>query len=74
MLVVLVRGLSCYTLRSTFTDCLSYIADKEHWEPIIRALLLPNGAASDVKLPGIRELWSLDALDHGDSAVANHVI
>ncbi|KAI0341079.1 hypothetical protein BDW22DRAFT_1346389 [Trametopsis cervina] len=47
---------------------------QKHWEPIIRALLLPKGAASDVKLPGIRELWSLDALDHGDSAVANHVI
>ncbi|KAI0341089.1 hypothetical protein BDW22DRAFT_321847 [Trametopsis cervina] len=49
-------------------------AHKEHWEPIIRVLLVPNGAASDVKLPGIREVWSLDALDHGDSAIANHAV
>ncbi|KAI0685401.1 Alpha/Beta hydrolase protein [Cytidiella melzeri] len=51
---------------------------KEYWEPTLQKLLAPpSGPGSPKRLSSgakIREAWAFDALDHGDSAVANSAI
>lgn len=45
---------------------------KEHWEPTIQHLLeLDAGSASSAQRRKVREVWSIDAPNHGDAAVLN---
>ena len=41
-------------------------ADKEHWEPTLQGLFYRDGVRTC-----LREAWSVDWHDHGDSAVLN---
>ncbi|OCH88043.1 hypothetical protein OBBRIDRAFT_735198 [Obba rivulosa] len=52
-------------------------ADKEVWEPVIQVLLgLPVTEKSSARqnVPVIREAWSLEWQNHGESAIVNHSI
>ena len=54
-----------------------WISDKEAWEPVLQTLLLPQntsktlGAEPAQPAVLIREAWSFDAPEHGESADAN---
>jgi len=44
------------------------MADKEHWEPVIKELFEENHAAGSAI---IKEAWAIDCQDHGESAILN---
>lgn len=44
------------------------MADKEHWEPVIKELFQEDHAAGSTI---IKEAWAIDCLDHGESAILN---
>lgn len=44
------------------------MADKEHWEPVIKDLFEEDHATGSAV---IKEAWAIDCQDHGESAVLN---
>jgi len=47
---------------------INMMADKEHWEPVIKELFEEEHAAGSAI---IKEAWAIDCQDHGESAILN---